>query len=112
MRELYLGQNGGVPTAAPDTIERPREDTRVEEAVSPEFPWVTIVWDDPINLMSYVSYVFQKLFQFPKAKAEKLMMDVHSTGKAVVTSGTREEMERDVTRLHGAGLWATLQHDR
>jgi ATP-dependent Clp protease adaptor protein ClpS len=111
-----LGQNGRVPTAAPDTLERVREDTRErvveDEAVSPEFPWVTIVWDDPINLMSYVTYVFQKLFQFPKIKAEKLMMDVHRTGKAVVTSGSREEMERDVTRLHGAGLWATLQHDR
>jgi ATP-dependent Clp protease adaptor protein ClpS len=111
-----LGQNGRVPNAAPDTIERVREDIRErvheDEAVSPEFPWVTIVWDDPINLMSYVTYVFQKLFQFPKPKAEKLMMDVHRTGKAVVTSGTREEMERDVTRLHSAGLWATLQHDR
>jgi ATP-dependent Clp protease adaptor protein ClpS len=104
-----------VPTAAPDTIERTREDVREdvreEEATSLQRPWVTIVWDDPINLMDYVTYVFQKLFNFPKAKAEKLMKDVHYTGKAVVTSGTREEMERDVTRLHGAGLWATLQHD-
>jgi ATP-dependent Clp protease adaptor protein ClpS len=116
MAGTLLGQNGGVPNAAPDTIERLREDIREriheEESLSPEHPWVTIVWDDPINLMSYVTYVFQQLFQFPKPKAEKLMLDVHRTGKAVVTSGTREEMERDVTRLHGAGLWATLQHDR
>lgn len=105
-----------MPTAAPDTIERLREDIREriheETSVTPDRPWVTIVWDDPINLMTYVTYVFQQLFNFPKSKAEKLMMDVHRTGKAVVTTGTREEMERDVTRLHGAGLWATLQHDR
>jgi ATP-dependent Clp protease adaptor protein ClpS len=104
-----------VPTATPDTIERVREDVREDvqddTAVAPDRPWVTIVWDDPINLMSYVTYVFQQLFGFPKPKAEKLMLDVHRTGKAVVTSGTREEMERDVTRLHAAGLWATLQHD-
>lgn len=98
-------------TATPDTIERLDEDLREDEAVAADRPWVTIVWDDPINLMSYVTYIFQKLFGFPKAKAEKLMLDVHHTGKAVVTSGTREEMERDVNRLHAAGLWATLQHD-
>jgi len=97
-------------TALPDTVEPDViEDTDTDAAT--ERPWVTIVWDDPINLMSYVTYVFQKLFGFPKSKAEKLMLDVHRTGKAVVTAGTREEMERDVTRLHGAGLWATLQHD-
>jgi len=103
--------HGRVPTVTPDTIERVSEDVREEESVATDRPWVTIVWDDPINLMSYVTYVFQKLFGFPKPKAEKLMLDVHRTGKAVVTAGTREEMERDVTRLHSAGLWATLQHD-
>ena len=104
-----------MPNAAPDTIERLREDIREriheDTSVSPDLPWVTIVWDDPINLMSYVTYVFQQLFGFPKSKAEKLMMDVHQTGKAVVTAGSREEMERDVSLLHAAGLWATLQHD-
>ena len=98
-------------TATPDTIERTAERTSEDERAAIDRPWVTIVWDDPINLMSYVTYVFQKLFGFPKSKAEKLMLDVHQTGKAVVTSGTREEMERDVNRLHGAGLWATLTHD-
>ncbi len=100
-----------VTTATPDTVPRTDGDLREEEATAADRPWVTIVWDDPINLMSYVTYVFQQLFGFPKSKAEKLMMDVHQTGKAVVTAGTREEMERDVTLLHGAGLWATLQHD-
>ena len=104
-----------MPTVTPDTTERVREDLQRdledEELAATDRPWVTIVWDDPINLMSYVTYVFQQLFGFPKSKAEKLMLDVHRTGKAVVTAGTREEMERDVTRLHSAGLWATLQHD-
>ena len=98
-------------TATPETIQRTGEQQREDEQAATERPWVTIVWDDPINLMSYVTYVFQQLFGYTKAKAEKLMLDVHHTGKAVVTSGTREEMERDVTRLHSAGLWATLAHD-
>jgi ATP-dependent Clp protease adaptor protein ClpS len=102
---------GEMTTATPETIERTGESVREDERAATDRPWVTIVWDDPINLMSYVTYVFQQLFGFPKSKAEKLMLDVHQTGKAVVTAGTREEMERDVSRLHGAGLWATLAHD-
>jgi ATP-dependent Clp protease adaptor protein ClpS len=82
-----------------------------DEVVEPDRPWVTIVWNDPINLMSYVTWVFQKLFGYSKAKAEKLMMDVHHKGRATVSSGTREQMEVDVNRLHAAGLWATLQQD-
>jgi len=74
-------------------------------------PWVTIVWDDPVNLMSYVTYVFIKLFNFSAEHAESLMMQVHTQGRAAVTSGSREEMERDVQRLHEHGLWATLQRD-
>ena len=78
---------------------------------SGDVPWVTIVWDDPVNLMNYVTYVFIKLFGFSKEKAHELMMQVHSEGKAVVASGTREEMERAVQRLHEHGLWATLQRE-
>ena len=74
-------------------------------------PWVTIVWDDPVNLMSYVTYVFIKLFGFSPEKASALMMQVHTEGRAVVSNGSREEMERDVQRLHEHGLWATLQRD-
>ena len=74
-------------------------------------PWITIVWNDPINLMSYVTYVFMTYFKYDRAKAELLMMDVHERGKAVVSDGNREEMERDVTALHSYGLWATLQKD-
>ncbi len=74
-------------------------------------PWVTIVWNDPVNLMKYVTYVFQRVFGYPKPKAEKLMLDVHHKGRAVVSSGNREAMERDAETLHGYGLWATVSHD-
>ena len=74
-------------------------------------PWITIVWDDPVNLMSYVTFVFMKLFGFTTEHADELMMQVHTQGRAAVTSGSREEMERDVQRLHEHGLWATLQRD-
>jgi ATP-dependent Clp protease adaptor protein ClpS len=79
--------------------------------VRPDLPWLTIVWNDPINLMSYVTYVFQAVFGFGKEKAEKLMMDVHKKGRAVVASGAREEMERHVEVLHSYGLWATVKKD-
>jgi len=74
-------------------------------------PWITIVWNDPVNLMSYVTHVFMTVFGYPKEKATKLMMDVHTKGRAVVSTGTRERMELDVERLQGYGLWATLQQD-
>ena len=74
-------------------------------------PWVTIVWDDPVNLMSYVTFVFIKLFGFSQERAQELMLQVHNEGRAMVSTGSREEMERDVQRLHEHGLWATLQRD-
>jgi ATP-dependent Clp protease adaptor protein ClpS len=95
-------------SVAPAEVERPET---AQEAV-PDTPWVTIVWNDPVNLMSYVTYVFQKVFGYAKAKAEKLMLDVHHKGRAVVSSGTREEMEHHAEILHGYGLWATVSHDR
>jgi len=76
---------------------------------STDRPWVTIVWDDPVNLMDYVTYVFMELFGYSRERATELMMKVHNEGKAVVSEGTREEMEHDVARLHEFGLWATLQ---
>src|SRR6266516_507144 len=90
-----------------------KERTEQEQDVAaPDGPWVVIVWNDPINLMSYVVFVFQKLFGYSKEKATKLMLDVHQKGKAVVSSGPREKAEMDVYRLHGYGLWATMQKDR
>jgi len=96
-------------STAPAEVERPESD--VESEVRPDTPWVTVVWDDPVNLMDYVTYVFQKLFGYPKKKAERLMMQVHTEGRAAVSAGTREQMESDVQRLHAYGLWATLQKD-
>ena len=72
-------------------------------------PWVTIVWNDPVNLMSYVAFVFTKYFGYSKKKAEKLMLEVHNDGRSVVSTGSREEMERDVQAMHEYGLWATMQ---
>ena len=74
-------------------------------------PWITLVWNDPVNLMSYVTYVFQTYFGYSLEKAEKLMLDVHQKGKAVVSNGPREKMERDTEAMQGYGLWATLQKD-
>jgi len=81
----------------------------VDEVGIADVPWQTIVWNDPVNLMSYVTYVFQKLFGYDRDKATKLMLDVHHKGRAIVSSGSREKVEGDVTRLHAAGLWATMQ---
>ena len=92
---------------APVELERPD----IDEVVVPDTPWVTIVWNDPVNLMSYVTYVFQTYFGYTREKAEKLMLDVHHKGKAVVSEGPREKAELDVFRLHEHGLWATMQQD-
>jgi ATP-dependent Clp protease adaptor protein ClpS len=93
-----------------------RRASRGQQEVAPadvtQSPWVTIVWDDPVNLMNYVTYVFQKLFGYSEPHATKLMLQVHNEGKAVVSAGSRESMEVDVSKLHAAGLWATLQQDR
>jgi ATP-dependent Clp protease adaptor protein ClpS len=93
--------------SAPSPVEV-EPDLSSDEMTVVATPWVTIVWNDPVNLMSYVTYVFQKYFGYSKKKAEKLMMEVHRDGKSVVSSGTREEMERDVQAMHEYGLWATL----
>jgi ATP-dependent Clp protease adaptor protein ClpS len=83
----------------------------VEEISAADRPWVTVVHNDPVNLMSYVTWVFQKLFGYSRDKAERLMLDVHHKGRAVVSSGAREKMEYDASRLHAYGLWATVSRD-
>ena len=95
-------------TTAPLEVQEPD----VEDVTVTDKPWIVVVWNDPVNLMSYVVYVFQKLFGYPRDKATKLMLDVHQKGRAVVSSGPRERCEFDVSRLHAHGLWATLQKDR
>jgi len=92
---------------APAQLDRPEAD----EDISPDLPWVTIVWNDPVNLMSYVTFVLMEVFGYPREQAQAMMLDVHEKGRAVVSSGTREQMENDVSRLHARGLWATVQQD-
>jgi ATP-dependent Clp protease adaptor protein ClpS len=92
---------------APAQLDEPITD----DDVTPDRPWITIVWNDPVNLMSYVTFVLMELFGYSREKAHKLMLDVHEKGKAVVSNGTREQMEHDVARLHARGLWATVQQD-
>ena len=87
------------------------EQADVDAVVAPDLPWVTLVWNDPVNLMSYVTYVFETYFGYPRSKAEKLMMDVHRKGRAVVSNGSRDEMERDTEAMQEFGLWATFQKD-
>ncbi len=95
-------------------IEAPVEVRLPEQGEDREHdrPWVVIVWNDPINLMSYVTFVLRKLFGYSKEEATRLMLQVHNEGKAVVSSGEKEKAEFDVARLHAHGLWATMQHDR
>ncbi len=96
-----------MPLAAEDLDSRTDVDTRID----PTRPWVTIVWNDPVNLMSYVTYVFRTYFGYPKPEAQRLMLAVHHEGRAVVATGNREEMERHVEAMHDYGLWATLQRE-
>ncbi|WP_026328747.1 MULTISPECIES: ATP-dependent Clp protease adapter ClpS [Streptomyces] len=100
------------PTEKPMETENPETGEEHAEVPAANVPWVTVVHNDPVNLMSYVSYVFQAYFGYSKDKAKKLMMDVHHKGRAIVSTGSREEMERDVQAMHSYGLWATLQQDR
>jgi ATP-dependent Clp protease adaptor protein ClpS len=97
----------GVVSIAP--VEQ--ESVSTSEEADLDVPWITLVWNDPVNLMSYVTYVFQTYFGYSRTKAEKLMMDVHVKGRAVVSTGAREKMEADTEALQGYGLWATFQKD-
>jgi ATP-dependent Clp protease adaptor protein ClpS len=100
--------NGGVPTTLePTQVQEPD----LDERVAPDHPWIVIVWNDPVNLMSYVTFVLQKLFGYSTEKATELMLDVHHKGKAVVANGSREQAEMHVFRLHEHGLWATMEKD-
>ena len=93
-------------TTAPVEIRDPE----IGDETTSDRPWRVIVWNDPVNLMSYVVFVLQKIFGYSREKATSLMLQVHREGKAAVSEGTREKAEADVARLHGYGLWATLEH--
>src|SRR5207248_642188 len=106
-RGTGTGSIARMMTLAPAEVDQPTD----EVDVTADRPWVVIVWNDPINLMDYVTFVFQKLFGYSREKATMLMLDAHEKGRAVVSNGTREKAELDVFRLHEHGLWATMQHD-
>lgn len=95
--------------AGPAPLETADPDIDDSTDLDTDTPWVAIVWNDPINLMTYVSYVFQKLFGYSREKADRLMLDVHEKGRAAVSTGPREKVELDVFRLHEHGLWATME---
>lgn len=95
-----MGEQG----TAPVVVDRPGSD----EVTRADRPWIVVVWNDPVNLMSYVTYVFQKLFGYSLQKATRLMLQVHHEGRSVVSSGPREKAEHDCSRLHAHGLWATI----
>mgnify|MGYP001232336281 CR=1 FL=1 len=99
-----LFRSSTAPVVEPEVIPGVAEETAL--------PWITLVWNDPVNLMTYVTYVFQTYFGYSRSKAEKLMLDVHTKGKAVVAHGSREEMERDCMAMQGYGLWSTFEKDQ
>ena len=111
------GTMNPVSAPMPVEIDEPQTDEQTDEQIDEQTddetllarPWVTIVWNDPVNLMSYVTYVFRTYFGYNRKRAEKLMMEVHRDGRSVVSTGSREEMERDVQAMHEYGLWATMQ---
>ena len=94
-----------VATSSPSPVI---EETELVEGTDSS-PWVCIVWDDPVNLMSYVTFVLQRTFGYTRPKAHDLMLKVHNDGKAAVATGGRDEMENAVRKLQQAGLWATMQ---
>ncbi|MFD5278826.1 ATP-dependent Clp protease adapter ClpS [Pseudarthrobacter sp. NPDC058362] len=98
-------------TLGPDTQESTRTGTAEATAslTAPDIPWNLVVWNDPVNLMSYVSYIFQSYFGYAESKANKLMMEVHKKGRSVVASGSKEQVERHAVAMHGFGLWATVE---
>jgi len=107
-RSTGAGHNGDVPTTLePTRVQEPDVDEHVQE----DHPWIVIVWNDPVNLMSYVTFVLQKLFGYSNEKATELMLDVHHKGRAVVANDTRERAEMHVFRLHEHGLWASMEKD-
>jgi len=92
-------------TTAPHELELPAGD----EVLEHDRVWNVVVWNDPINLMSYVVWVFRTLFGFTTEQATRLMLAVHNEGRAVVHTGPREQAELNAFRLHHHGLWATLE---
>ena len=98
-------------TLSTGTLEDTDLDTALENILAADIPWNVIVWNDPVNLMTYVSYVFRSHFGYSRARAEELMMAVHTRGRATVSTGVRERVEADVMAMHSYGLRATIEAD-
>ena len=94
-----------IAATMPETGERLELDT----TSVPSRIWQTVVWNDPVNLMSYVVHVFREYFGFPRERAQQLMLQVHNEGRAVVAEGAREQMELHASAMHDYGLWATVR---
>ena len=94
---------------APSPSPTEQVDPGVDEDLATDTPWQAVVWNDPVNLMSYVTYVLQRVFGYPEPKATALMLDVHHKGRAAVSAGGKDKIEGDVAKLHAAGLWATME---
>ena len=97
-------RGGGPSNIGAPTIEK---ETRTEEEL--DLPWQVVVHNDPVNLMSYVTMVFQRVFGYPRDKAERHMLEVHQKGRSVLWSGVRERAELYVQQLHGYLLLATIE---
>ena len=106
---LAAARSTAVAMAMPSAA--PVESTETDSDSGVDNPWLTVVWDDPVNLMSYVTFVFQRVFGYSREKAHELMLKVHNDGRAVVSSGNRDKVENDVRKLQEAGLWATMQRE-
>lgn len=87
----------------------PSVDTDLAASARAGSPWQTVVWNDPVNLMSYVTHVFREYFGFSRERAEERMLAVHHDGHAVVAEGAREQMELHAQAMHDYGLWATVR---
>jgi ATP-dependent Clp protease adaptor protein ClpS len=93
---------------APPTIERPTPSVVSAEAEDLATPWHVIVYNDPVNLMSYVTMVIMNVFGYGREKAQKMMLDVHQKGRCTVWTGERERAELYVEQLHGCQLLAGM----
>jgi ATP-dependent Clp protease adaptor protein ClpS len=110
--EVAVPLNPGIPrpkSAETSAVGAPtiENQTRAEEAL--DLPWHLVVHNDPVNLMSYVTMVFQRVFGYPRDKAERHMLEVHQQGRSILWSGMRERAELYVQQLHGYLLLATIE---
>lgn len=110
---VVAGRRRGTGAARVTVSAQPavRERAMLSEQVRLEERWCTVVHDDPVNTMTYVTWVFMRHFGMSRAVARRRMLEVHHLGRSVVSRGAWERMEADVAAMHGYGLRATLERD-